>query len=110
MPKPDSKPFDWQDRSSPRYVVKESKNIEWAFTKGVHYVNSSVVNLMIDIVSADYVNVDMAFRPGATNSAECDKYLTEFKEVKFLINKVCQKKFITSKQGEAVWDGVDSLE
>jgi hypothetical protein len=63
---------------------------------------------MIDIVFADYVNVDMAFRCGATNSADCDKFLTEFKEVKFVINKVCQKKFITSKEGEALWDGVDS--
>jgi hypothetical protein len=52
--------------------------------------------------------IDIAFRCGAANSAECDKLLTEFKEVKFLINKVCQKKFITGKEGEAVWDGVDS--
>jgi hypothetical protein len=47
---------------------------------------------MIDIVSADYVNVDMAFRSGATNSAEFDKYLTEFKEVKFVIKKMEKSK------------------
>ena len=108
--KPNAKPFGWQDRSGPWYVAKEGKYIEWAFTKGGHYAHPSVVKRMIDVGSTDHVNVDMAFRCGAANSADCDKLLSEFKEVKLLINKVYQKKFITSKEGVAVWDGVDSLE
>lgn len=108
--KPNAKPFGWQERSGPWYVVNEGKHIEWAFTKGGHYAHPSVVKRMIDVGSADHVNVDMAFRCGATSSADCDKLLSEFKEVKLLINKVYQKKFITSKEGVAVWDGVDSLE
>jgi len=110
VPKPNSKPFGWQDRSGPWYVAKEGKYIEWAFTKGGHYAHPSVVKRMIDAGSTDHVNVDMAFRCGAASSADCDKLLSEFKEVKLLINKVYQKKFITSKEGVAVWDGVDSLE
>ncbi|MES2547777.1 MAG: hypothetical protein V4575_08725 [Pseudomonadota bacterium] len=108
--KPNSKPFGWQERSGPWYVVNEGKNIEWAFTKGGHYAHPSVVKRMIDVGSNDHVYVDMAFRCGAVSSADCDRLLTEFKEVKTLINKVYQKKFITSAEGVAVWNGVDSLE
>ncbi len=108
--KPNAKPFGWQERSGPWYVANEGKNIEWAFTQGGHYAHPSVIKRMIDVGSSDHVYVDMAFRCGAANPADCDRLLTEFKEVKLLINKVYQKKFITSSDGVAVWDGVDSLE
>ena len=108
--KPNAKPFGWQERSGPWYVVNEAPNIEWAFTEGGHYAHPSVIKRMIDVGSTDHVYVDMAFRCGAPNSADCDKLLTEFKEVKALINKVYQKKFIQTADGVPVWTGVDSLE
>ena len=108
--KPNAKPFGWQERSGPWYVVKEGQYIEWAFTEGGHYAHPSVVKRMIDVGSTNHVNVDMAFRCGAASTAACDKLLTEFKDVKLLISKVYQKKFIQTSDGVPVWDGVDSLE
>lgn len=108
--KANAKPFGWQERTGPWYVVKEGKYIEWAFTEGGHYAHPSVVKRIIDVGSTDHVNVDMAFRCGAANRADCDKLLSEFKEVNKLIFKVYQKNFITSADGVAVWNGVDSLE
>jgi hypothetical protein len=107
--KANGKPFGWQERAGPWYVVKEGKNIEWAFTEGGHYAHPSVVKRIIDVGSTDHINVDMAFKCGAANIADCYKLLSEFKEVKKLIFKVYQKKFITGA-GVAVWKGVDSLE
>ncbi|MDI1298660.1 hypothetical protein [Methylotenera sp.] len=108
--KANNKPFGWQERVGPWYVVKEGKNIEWAFTEGGHYAHPSVIKRMIDVGSTDHLNVDMAFRCEAEIKTDCVKLLSEFKEVNKLINKVYQKKFITSPDGEAVWKGVDSLE
>ena len=108
--KANSKPFGWQERAGPWYVVKEGEYTEWAFTEGGHYAHPSVVKRTIDVGSANHVDVDMVFRCEAENSVNCDKLLSEFKEVKRLIFKVYQKKFITSSDGVAVWDGVDSLE
>ena len=108
--KANAKPFGWQERAGPWYVVKEGENIEWAFTEGGHYAHPSVVKRIIDVGSTDHVNVDMAFRCGAPNKADCDKLFSEFKEVNKLIYKVYQKKYITSADGVAVWSGVDSLE
>ncbi len=108
--KANTKPFGWQDRSGPWYVVKEGPHIEWAFTEGGHYAHPSVIKRIIDVGSADHVNVDMAFRCEAASRADCDQLLNEFKEVKKLIFNVYKKKFITSPDGVAVWDGVDSLE
>lgn len=108
--KANAKPFGWQERTGPWYVVKEGENIEWAFTEGGHYAHPSVIKRIIDVGSQDHVNVDMAFRCGAPNRADCDKLFSEFKEVNKLIYKVYQKKYITSAEGVAVWDGVDSLE
>ena len=103
MVKPNAKPFGWQDREGPWYVVKEGPNIEWAFTEGGHYAHPSVVKRMIDVGSADHVYVDTAFRCGAPNSADCDKLQSEFKEVKTLITKVYEKKFIKHAGAKAVW-------
>jgi hypothetical protein len=108
--KANAKPFGWQERTGPWYVVKEGKYIEWAFTEGGHYAHPSVVKRIIDVGITDHMSVDMAFRCGAPNRTDCDKLLSEFKEVNKLIFKVYQKKFITSTDGEAVWSGVDSLE
>lgn len=108
--KANAKPFGWQDRSGPWYVVKEGKYTEWAFTESGHYAHPSVIKRIIDVGSTDHVNVDMAFRCDAPNRADCTKLLNEFKEVKKLISKVYQKRFITSEEGVAVWNGVDSLE
>ena len=108
--KPNSKPFGWQDRVGPWYVVKEGNYIEWAFTQYGHYAHPSVVKRIIDVGSNNHVSVDMAFRCEAENSADCDKLSNEFKEVNKLIYNVYKKKFITSAEGVAVWDGVDSLE
>lgn len=108
--KANAKPFGWQERTGPWYVVKEGPYIEWAFTEGGHYAHPSVVKRIIDVGSTDHVNVDMAFRCGAANRADCDQLLNEFKEVNKLIYKVYQKKFITSADGVAVWNGVDNLE
>ena len=114
--KPNAKPFGWQQRSGPWYVVNESANvgkqvnIEWAFTEGGHYAHPSMVKRIIDIGSADHVYVDMAFRCGAANSLDCDKLFTELKEVNLFIRKVYQKKYIQTAEGEPAWDGVDSLE
>ncbi|WP_081977224.1 hypothetical protein [Methylotenera versatilis] len=108
--KPNAKPFGWQHRSGPWYVVNEGPNIEWAFTEGGHYAHPSVIKRIIDVGSSNHVDVDMAFRCGAANSADCDKLLTEFKEVKALISKVYQKKFIKTADGVPVWIGVDNLE
>ena len=108
--KPNAKPFGWQQRSGPWYVVQESPNIEWAFTEGGHYAHPSMVKRIIDIGSADHVYVDMAFRCGAANSLDCDKLFTELKEVNLFIRKVYQKKYIKTADGVPAWDGVDSLE
>ena len=114
--KPNAKPFGWQQRSGPWYVVNETANvgkqvnIEWAFTEGGHYAHPSMVKRIIDIGSADHVYVDMAFKCGAVNRDDCDKLLTEFKEVNLFIRKVYQKKYIQTAEGEPAWDGVDSLE
>ena len=108
--KANAKPFGWQERTGPWYVVKEGKYIEWAFTEGGHYAHPSVAKRMIDVGSSKQVAVDMAFRCGAENVADCDKLLSEFKEVNELIYKVYRKKFITSPDGKPVWEGVDSLE
>ncbi len=108
--KPNAKPFGWQQRSGPWYVVNEQPNIEWAFTEGGHYAHPSVIKRMIDIGSSDHVYVDMAFKCGAVNRDDCDKLLTEFKEVNLFIRKVYQKKYIKTAEGEPAWAGVDSLE
>ena len=114
--KPNAKPFGWQQRSGPWYVVNENANsgeqanIEWAFTEGGHYAHPSMVKRIIDIGSADHVYVDMAFRCGAANNADCDKLLTEFKEVNLLIRKVYQKKYIQTADGTPAWAGIDSLD
>lgn len=108
--KANNKPFGWQERTGPWYIVTEGKNIEWAFTEGGHYAHPSVVKRIIDVGSRDHLSVDMAFRCEAANRADCDKLFIEFNEVNRLISKVYQKKFITSPDGVAVWNGVDSLE
>ena len=114
--KANAKPFGWQERSGPWYVVNERTNlggqvsIEWAFTEGGHYAHPSVVKRIIDIGSADHVYVDMAFKCGAVNRDDCDKLLTEFKEANLLIRKVYQKKYIKTADGEPAWAGVDSLD
>jgi hypothetical protein len=108
--KPNAKPFGWQERSGPWYVVKEGKNIEWAFTEGGHFAHPSLVKRMIDVGSTDHVYVDMAFRCGAESRADCNKLLEEFKEVNLFIRKVYQKKYIVSADGKPAWDGVDSME
>lgn len=108
--KPNAKPFGWQQRSGPWYVVNEASNTEWAFTEGGHYAHPSMVKRMIDIGSKDHVYVDMAFRCGAANSADCDQLLAELKEVNLLIRKVYQKKYIQTADGTPAWTGVDSLE
>ena len=108
--KANNKPFGWQERVGPWYVIKEGKNIEWAFTEGGHYAHPSVIKRIIDVGSTNHVDVDMAFRCEAENRADCDKLLSEFKEVNKLIYNVYKKKFITSPDGVAVWQGVDSLE
>ena len=114
--KPNAKPFGWQQRSGPWYVVNENANvgkqtnIEWAFTEGGHYAHPSMVKRIIDIGSADHVYVDMAFRCGAANSLDCDKLLAELKEVNLFIRKVYQKKYIQTEDGTPAWVGVDSLE
>ena len=114
--KPNAKPFGWQQRSGSWYVVNENNNsgkqanIEWAFTEGGHYAHPSMVKRIIDIGSTDHVYVDMAFRCGAANSLDCDKLLTELKEVNLLIRKVYQKKYIQIADGTPAWVGVDILE
>lgn len=108
--KANAKPFGWQERVGPWYVVKEGKYVEWAFTESGHYAHPSVIKRIIDVGSTNHVNVDMAFRCEAANRADCDALLNEFKDVNKLIYKVYQKKYITSAEGEAIWNGVDSLE
>ena len=108
--KSNAKPFGWQQRNGPWYVVNEKPNFEWAFTEPSHYAHPSVIKRMIDIGSTDHVYVDMAFKCGAANRSDCDKLLTEFKEVNLFINKVYQKKYIVTADGKPAWDGVDSLE
>ena len=114
--KQNAKPFGWQDRSGPWYVANENSqsvsqvNIEWAFTEGGHYAHPSMVKRLIDIGSQDHVYVDMAFRCGAANSADCEQLLAELKEVNLLIRKVYQKKYIQTADGEPAWDGPTSLE
>lgn len=108
--KQNAKPFGWQDRTGSWYVANEPANIEWAFTEGGHYAHPSMVKRMIDIGSKDHVYVDMAFRCGAANSADCDKLLAELREVNLLIRKVYQKKYIQTADGTPAWDGADSLE
>ena len=99
--KPNAKPFGWQERTGPWYV---------AITEPGHYAHPSVVKRMIDIGSTNHVYVDMAFRCGAANALDCDKLLTEFKDVNLLIKKVYQKKYIVSEEGQPVWDELDSLD
>lgn len=110
--KPNAKPFGWQQRSGPWYVVNESqnKNIEWAFTEGGHYAHPSMVKRIIDVGSNDHVYVDMAFRCGAANSADCDKLLAELKEVNLFIRKVYRKRYIQTADGTPAWEGVNSLD
>lgn len=108
--KANAKPFGWQERSGPWFVVNENPNIEWAFTQPGQYAHPSVVKRMIDIGSSDHVYVDMAFKCGAENKLDCDKLLTEFKEANLLIRKVYQKKYIKTAEGEPAWAGVDSLD
>ena len=108
--KPNAKPFGWQQRSGPWYVVNERSNLEWAFTEPGHYAHPSVIKRMIDIGSTDHVYVDMAFKCGAENRPDCDRLLTEFKEVNLFINKVYQKKYIVTADGTPAWAGVDSLD
>lgn len=108
--KANARPFGWQQRSGAWYVANEQPNLEWAFTEPSHYAHPSVIKRMIDIGSKDHVYVDMAFRCGAPNTADCDKLLTEFKEVNLLIRKVYQKKYIVSADGKPAWAGIDSLE
>ncbi len=108
--KPNSRPFGWQQRSGEWYVANEQPNLEWAFTEPSHYAHPSVVKRMIDVGSTDHVYVDMAFRCGASNKRDCDKLLTEFKDVNLLIRKVYQKKYIVSAEGKPAWAGADSLE
>ena len=52
----------------------------------------------------------MALRCEAENRADCEKLSSEFNEVNKLIFQVYRKRFITSTDGVAVWNGVDSLE
>lgn len=114
--KPNAKPFGWQQRNGPWVVLNERSNLkknsdfEWAFTEPGHYAHPSVIKRMIDIGSTDHVYVDMAFRCGAANRSDCDRLLTEFKEVNLFINKVYQKKYIVSADGKPAWVGVDSLD
>ncbi len=114
--KPNAKPFGWQQRSGPWYVATERAdlqkqgNFEWAFTEPGHYAHPSAVKRMIDVGSTDHVYVDMAFKCGAENRANCEKLLTEFKEVNLFIRKVYQKQYIVSADGQPAWNGVDSLE
>ena len=108
--KPNARPFGWQQRSGSWYVVNEQPNLEWAFTEPSHYAHPSVIKRMIDVGSTDHVYVDMAFRCGAANKIDCDKLLTEFKDVNLFIRKVYQKKYIVSTDGEPAWAGIDSLE
>ena len=108
--KPNSRPFGWQQRSGAWYVANEKPNLEWAFTEPSHYAHPSVIKRMIDVGSTDHVYVDMAFRCGAANRLDCDKLLTEFKEVNLFIRKVYQKKYIVSPDGKPAWAGIDSLE
>lgn len=114
--KPNAKPFGWQQRSGPWYVVTEDVdlrkqgNFEWAFTEPSHYAHPSVIKRMIDVGSTNHVYVDMAFKCGAEIKLNCDKLLTEFKEVNLFIRKVYQKQYIVSADGQPAWNGVDSLE
>ena len=114
--KPNAKPFGWQQRSGSWYVVTERAslekqgNFEWAFTEPSHYAHPSVIKRMIDVGSTDHVYVDMAFKCGAEIKLNCDKLLTEFKEVNLFIRKVYQKQYIVSAEGKPAWNGVDSLE
>lgn len=108
--KPNAKPFGWQQRSGPWYVVTELPNFEWAFTESGHYAHPSAVKRMIDVGSTDHVYVDMAFKCAAEIRSNCEKLLTEFKEVNLFIRKVYQKQYIVSADGKPAWNGVDSLE
>ncbi len=108
--KVNNKPFGWQERSGPWFVVKEGQHIEWAFTEGGHYAHPSVIKRIIKVGSKSYVGVDMAFRCEAPRKDDCNKLLGEFKEVKTLIFNVYRKKFITNTNGVSIWKGVDSLE
>jgi hypothetical protein len=108
--KANGKPFGWQERRGPWYVVNEGKYIEWAFTQGGHYAHPTVVKRYIDVGSKDHVSIDMAFRCDALDRANCEELFSEFKEVNELIHKVYQQKFITSAEGKPVWSGVEALE
>ncbi len=108
--KVNNKPFGWQERTGPWYVVKEGQHIEWAFTEGGHYAHPSVIKRIIDVGSKSHVSVDMAFKCEAPRKDDCYKLLGEFKEVKTLIFNVYRKKFITHPNAVSIWKGVDSLE
>ena len=108
--KPNARPFGWQQRNGPWFVVNEKPKLEWAFTEPGHYAHPSVIKRMIDIGSTDHVYVDMAFKCGAVNKSDCNKLLAEFKEVNLFINKVYQKKYIVTADGTPAWAGVDSLD
>lgn len=108
--KANARPFGWQERSGPWYVANEGEHEEWAFTQPGHYAHPSLVKRMIDVGSNNHVDVDMVFRCGASNFADCDKLFSEFKEVNLLIKKVYQVKYIQSDEGQATWTGVTSLE
>jgi hypothetical protein len=109
-PKANGKPFGWQDRTGPWYVANEGAHEEWAFTQPGHYAHPSLIKRMIDVGSSNHVDVDMVFRCGAKNSADCEQLMQEFKEVNLLIKKVYQVKYIQSEEGQATWTGVSSLE
>lgn len=108
--KANARPFGWQERTGPWYVVNEGEHEEWAFTQPGHYAHPSLVKRMIDVGSNSHVEVDMVYRCGAENVLDCDKLLNEFKEVNLLIKQVYQVKYIQSDDGKATWMGVTSLE
>ena len=114
--KPNAKPFGWQERKGPWYVVNEplstgkQSHIEWAFTQPGHFAHPSVIKRMIDVGSKDHVYVDMAFRCASPAMANCDQLLDEFKEVNLFIRKVYQKKYIVTNDGTPAWNGVNSLD
>lgn len=108
--KTNAKPFGWQQRSGPWFVVNENSKLEWAFTEPGHYAHPSVIKRMIDIGAKDHVDVDMAFKCASPSKENCEQLLNEFKEVNLFIRKVYQKKYIITADGRPAWFGVDSLD
>ncbi len=80
--KANNKPFGWQDRAGPWYVVKEGPHIEWAFTEGGHYAHPSVIKRIIDVGSKSHVNVDMAFQCEAPQKITALNCLASLKKLK----------------------------